>query len=129
MAESWSKDLAFLAEKGGIDLDNLVRGVKLELFTKIIRRTRVDTGRLRGNWQLQEERKPEGTVDRVIKSDSEAQASINAQKITADGVTYYVNNLEYAKPREDADGMVKRTVAEARTALKKRVARVRAGGK
>jgi len=106
---SWARDLNKLATKGGRDLETLTRVVKIKLFTGIVKLTRVDTGRLRGNWQMQESTRPTGVLERVDKSgDIVGKEIMNA---SPDGVTLFVNNLPYAKPREEKDAMVGQTVS------------------
>ena len=60
---SWSNDLKKLTTKGGKDLGKLARTIKIELFSGVVEDTRVDTGRLKGNWQIQENAKASGEVD------------------------------------------------------------------
>ena len=39
------------AGKTAKELDQMVRAIQIETFTQCINLTRVDTGRMRGNWQ------------------------------------------------------------------------------
>lgn len=121
---SWAAKLKTIADKGKVDLGELCKSVKIELFSGVVSDTRVGNpsawksppppgyvgGRLRGNWQTQETIKPSGQIDRIDPTGSAVQAEIEATA-SADGVTYFVNNLPYAKVWEEEDAMVARNVA------------------
>ena len=106
---SWSKDLEKLTTKGGHDLGDLMKAVKIEMFSGIVRDTRVATGRLRGNWQIQEHGPASGTLDREDKSGSAVNAEV-LKGATENGRTYFTNNLPYAIVYEEKDAMVRRNV-------------------
>lgn len=95
--------------------------IALELFTRVILRTPVDTGRLRGNWQAGVNVFAPGTLD---SPDPSGSATISAATATVTGAPPLVtltltNNLPYA-PRIEYDnwskqapaGMVRVSVAE-----------------
>jgi len=117
---SWADDLRRLADKGGYDLGELARAVKIELFSGTSLDTRVDTGRLRGNWQIQESTIPSGTLKRLDPTGAQVSSEIVA-KSSRDGVTYFVNNLPYAKKFEELDAMVARNVARVRHNVKEQI--------
>ena len=96
-----------LAAHIGATLDETVRAVKISLFSGVIRDTRVDTGRLRGNWQTTTGA-PAGAS---TQNTSEAAALSGVQSVTTDRVDYLTNNLPYAAVWEEKDGMVARNVA------------------
>jgi hypothetical protein len=79
--------------------------------------TRVNTGRLRGNWQIQENTPATGEIDRLDKSGATVTREIE-QKSTPDGLTYLANNLPYAAVYEEKDGMVQRNVERAKANIK-----------
>lgn len=114
----WSKKLNKICSDGATNLGDLCRAVKIELFSGVVSDTRVDTGRLRGNWQIQDDTKPEGTLDRLDKNGSVVNAEIE-QESTPDGKTYFVNNLPYAKVYEIKDGMVARNVTRVKRLVNK----------
>ena len=102
---SWSDKINKLVESGKHDLGKLSRAIKIELFTDIVSNTRVDTGRLKGNWQIQENEPAKSEIDRIDKTGGVVNAEIE-RGATANGVTYFTNNLPYAKKYEEIDGMV-----------------------
>lgn len=114
---SWSKDLKKLTTKGGKDLGELTKAIKIEMFSGVVSDTRVDTGRLKGNWQIQENRPATGELDRIDPSGSKVNSEINA-KVTKGGLTYFVNNLPYAQVYEELDGMVVRNIARVKQNIK-----------
>jgi len=113
----WSQQLEKLTTKGGHDLGELMKAVKIEMFSGIVSDTRVDTGRLRANWQIQENSPSSGTLDRIDKSGSIVNSEI-LSKATENGTTYFVNNLPYAVVYEEKDAMVRRNIARVKQNIK-----------
>lgn len=113
---SFSDDIKRFRAKALKAADKIFRGSCLEVFGAIIRRTPVDTGRLRGNWQCELNSIPGGTVDAKTDSLRGAQTKVAAIKITDSA--YLINNLPYAQRIETGysqqapAGMVKVTIAE-----------------
>jgi len=119
---SWADDLIRLSDKGGHDLHRLARAIKIELFTGVVSDTRVDTGRLRGNWQIQENHKAQGAIDRLDKTGSGVTSEV-IKKASSDGLTFFTNNLPYAKRWENTDGMIGRNVARLREIVRQEAAK------
>lgn len=94
----------------GIEVDQFARAVKIALFNGVIRDTRVDTGRLRGNWQTTTGAEALGELNRLDPNGAAAQAEV-AAGVKADTVDYLTNNLSYSEVWEERDGMVARNVA------------------
>jgi len=114
---SWADDLERLASKGGKDLGKLALAIKIELFSGIVELTRVDTGRLKGNWQIQENKPAGNILDRKDPNGLIVTSEIN-KGASVDGLTYFTNHLPYAKKYENIDGMVGRNVARVRQIVK-----------
>ena len=114
---SWANDLNRLTTKGGKDLGKLVRTIKLSVFTGIVKETRVDTGRLKGNWQISENSPASGDLSRLDPNGSAAISDINAG-VNENGLTYLTNNLPYAAVYEEKDAMVARNVARVKANIK-----------
>lgn len=114
---SFSDDIKKFANKTEQAALFVFRGSSLGVFNKVIIRTPVDTGRLRGNWQASLSGPLSGEVD------SGGGAALNqASRVTSgakitDSI-YMVNNLPYAGVIEDGSskqaplGMVKVTISE-----------------
>jgi hypothetical protein len=96
------------AETIGVRLSQVVRAIKISLFNGVIRDTRVDTGRLRGNWQTSNHR-PE-LKERENRSEAEAMAEV-AQTVKPDTVDYITNDLPYAAVWNERDGIIDKNVA------------------
>jgi hypothetical protein len=109
-----------LADKIGAEIGKTMRGIKIAMFNGVIRDTRVDTGRLRGNWQTTTGAPATGDTDRVDPSGSAAQAEVIAN-VQADTVDYLTNNLPYAEHWEERDGMIARNVARIERIIKEQV--------
>lgn len=124
---SFSADLKRFAEATKRNLNDTVRGVVLELGTRIVQRSPVDTGRFRGNWQIAaggpDIRTNEPFDKQALGSPPSAgtfsrwQAEVQAATI---GSTFYItNSLPYARRLEyegwsskAPSGMVRVTVVE-----------------
>lgn len=109
-----------LAKVLGADIDKAVRAIKISLFNGVIRDTRVDTGRLRGNWQTTTGSPAAGSVERLDPSGGAAQSEV-ARNVTADGIDFLSNNLPYAEVWEERDGMIARNVARIERIAKKAI--------
>jgi hypothetical protein len=102
---SFSIDIAAFAKKTNSTLGQAARAIKLSLFRGVIMDTRVDTGRLRGNWQTSTGSPINNTVERF---DPSGMAAVNeaSSSITELGIDYMTNNLPYAEVWEERDGMI-----------------------
>lgn len=80
--------------------DQVRRASILELFSLVILRSPVDTGRFRGNWQTTIGQAATGSIPREDKSGGEAIADILANVGTMLDVVWMVNNLPYADALE-----------------------------
>lgn len=99
-----------LAEHIGATLDETARAVKIATFSGVIRDTRVDTGRLRGNWQCTTYGPARTEIERFDRSGASAIAEVQ-RTVQPDTIDYLTNNLPYAEVWEERDGMVARNVA------------------
>lgn len=101
-------------------MDLAVRKIALELFSRVILRSPVDTGRFRGNWMVAIGNIPSGTLDLEDKTGTAtvSKATAATAGVKAGDVIYLVNNLPYAQRLEDGysgqapAGMVGLTVQE-----------------
>jgi hypothetical protein len=115
---SWARDIRRITDKGKMDLGNFAKALKVELFSSVVLNTRVDTGRLRGNWQIQDGERPIGVVDRLDRSGALVSREIEGGA-SRSGITYFVNNLPYAPVWERNDAMVGRSVSRLRSVVRK----------
>lgn len=95
----FSIPIAQLAEKMKLDLDTVVRKSTAQVFSAVVLKTPVDTGRARANWNV-----TAGAVDQTTTtSTSAARGTAEAQKALAmpsGGVVYLANSLPYARVLE-----------------------------
>lgn len=116
----WSMPIRPWVQRTKGNIDQACRAVALEMFNRIIVRSPVDTGRFRGNWQLDVRIEPSGILAEVDPTGGatieKARAAISAFKV---GYTIMIrNNLPYAVALENGHsgqaptGVVKVTVAE-----------------
>jgi len=100
------------------------RAIKISLFNGVIRDTRVDTGRLRGNWQTSTGRPITVTIERFDKSGNTVTAEV-ASVVSAFGVDYITNNLVYAPVWNERDGIIDKNIARLRRNIREAIASVR----
>lgn len=111
------------AEKTETTLDQLARVVVIKLFTGIIMDTRVDTGRMRGNWQtsvgapiLFETQ----NTDRLSIGQTGGKAYDDVMReVTSGDVVYLTNNVPYVAFWEQHDGMVAKNILRIQSNIKK----------
>lgn len=124
---NFSVDIRKFAERSKASLDEAARAIKIELFTGVIKDTRVDTGRLRGNWQTttgEPNMAVTERLDQVINYAPGGAAydeAVNVPK--GDTVDYLSNNLPYAQVWEERDGMIARNVTRVVANVKRIIGR------
>ena len=112
--------------------EKVIRGTLLEMSSRIIKRSPVDTGRFRNNWNA--------SFNGPIKSiktttdPSGAQARVDAHLLLAQfkvGQTFYLTNnlpyslkLEFGSSQQAPGGMVRLTAAEFDAEIKKQAAKL-----
>lgn len=104
--------------KGNIDL--VVRKVALEMFSRVIQKSPVSTGRFKGNWQVAIGNIPYGTLDLTDPSGTATMSAVDAAVLglKAGDIIYLVNNLSYAErleygwSKQAPQGMVRTTIQE-----------------
>jgi hypothetical protein len=104
--------------KGNADL--VFRKIALEMFSRVILKTPVDTGRARANWLLGIGSIPAGTLEIDDKTGTATISRVTAESLglKAGEVVYLVNNLEYATAlefghsKQTPSGMVRTTILE-----------------
>jgi len=120
MARTFTLALSQFAARAGDRADQVVRQVVLEVASRVIIRSAVDTGRLRANWRLGVGGPVTGTTDATDKTGIPTNAAIDAAlPANAAGTTLYItNNLPYAWrlengwSKKEPLGMVGITVVE-----------------
>jgi hypothetical protein len=119
----FAADIAAYAKETGATLDQTARAVKVELFTGVIMDTRVDTGRLRGNWQTTTGSPAPSEVERLdpiprgVPGGSAYDDAVGG--VRGDTVDYLTNNLPYAEVWEDKDGMIAKNLARINQILRR----------
>lgn len=104
--------------KGNADL--VVRKIALDLFSRVVAKSPVDTGHFKGNWQVAIGSIPGGTLELNDKDGTATIAAVEAATLNlkAGDIIYLVNNLDYAKrleygwSKQAPNGMVRLTVVE-----------------
>lgn len=117
---NFALDIKQWTDKANGNVDLVVRKVALDLFSRVISKSPVDTGRFRGNWQVAIASIPAGTLDLTDKDGSATIAKADAEvlKLKAGDIIYLVNNLPYSRrleygwSKQAPAGMVRLTVTE-----------------
>lgn len=95
----WSLDLTKYAEAKKKQISEVRKAVAVILFTDIVKRTPVDTGRARGNWQITVGHDDTAQIERFCKeSDTAGVVATESEKIkdvSGDEKIYIHNNLPY----------------------------------
>jgi len=120
MSGDFTLALSQFAEKAKDRADQVVRQVTLEVSSRIIVRSPVDTGRFRANWRLGVGGPVTGTVEATDKAGDQTTGAIGAAlpAKAAGTVLYLTNNLPYAwrletgHSKQAPSGMVGLTVQE-----------------
>jgi hypothetical protein len=130
MSASFAEQIRSFGDGAKRKQTDVLRKASLDIFSRIIMRTPVDTGRLRGNWQATLERPATGEVDLrdnspVNDTGAGGGAAIGAMTMTVLGAEsptlfYLSNTLPYAARIEyeghsrvqAPQGMVRRTLVE-----------------
>lgn len=109
-----------LADTLGGDMDQWARAFTIALFNGVVRDTRVDTGRLRGNWQTTVGSPADGTVERLDPNGSLVFSEI-VGTVRAESVNWLTNNIIYAEIWNERDGIVAKNVARLQRTAKEAV--------
>ena len=123
MADTFRLDIAKFAAKAGANAELVVRKISIDLFTKTIKRTPVDTGRARANWNTSVNAPDVGVTQTTdtsgVAAIGEVKARIGNWK---QGDIYLTNSLPYIRrleydgwSKQAPAGMVRVTVTEFQT--------------
>lgn len=116
----FSRSFAALLAAVGNDVETAVRKVTIEVYSALVLKSPVDTGRFRANWRVGD-RAPNPTVtDAVDKSGNDAivRGTAAIEAIELGGMIFLTNSLPYARRLEYGwsaqapAGMIRITVME-----------------
>lgn len=130
--DTFAADVKKFSDKAKLAMPTVVRMIAMEVYGRIIKRTPVDTGRARANWMLSLGNPDLATTESTDKTGQTTLASGLSQvaKYT-DGSIWITNNLPYIKRLENGwskqapNGMVRLTIAEFSSVVKKMAAQIR----
>ena len=111
------------ARKAEMSLDEAVRGITIKLFSGVIMDTRVDTGRMRGNWQTSVGSPVSGETIVTDKSGGSTVGSMTS-KIQSGALNIMTNNVPYAPYWEQQDGMMAKNMARITRIIREEVKKV-----
>jgi 2-keto-4-pentenoate hydratase len=96
---TFSIQLAQLAAKVKADLDTTVRKSTLQVFSAVVQKTPVDTGRARANWNVSRGAPDATTTESTNQARGQEEAA-KALNEPAGGVVYLANGLPYIRTLE-----------------------------
>jgi len=99
------------AGKTAKQLDEMARAIQIETFSQCINETRVDTGRMRGNWQTNVGSPITSEIDRLAPEGNDAPIKEAVAKVTSGNIVYLTNNVPYCEVYERIDGMMRLAIA------------------
>ena len=100
---SFARQVQAFAVKSEKALDQTVRAITFSLFREVVQRTPVDSGRLKGNWQVSLNAPAAGTLATLDPNGGSTLSRIVAGIGGLGTRTYLTNNLSYAQ-RIEYDG-------------------------
>ena len=122
--DQFRRDMRRIIDKAKNKNDQLVRKLCLDMYSRLVFKSPVDTGRFRANWQVGYGAPDTTTTLETDQSGNAAVAKAEVELRGAGGnVVYLTNALPYAKRLEDGwskqspSGMVKLTVVELQPAI------------
>jgi len=122
--EQFNSALTKAAKKIDGDIQKFIKKVVLETFSRFIMRTPVDTGRARGNWQVEIARPASGTVEESLWNQVFEKGAAKLAQIPPFSIVHITNNVEYVyyleyvkRSKQHPSGMVEITLQEMRTWL------------
>jgi hypothetical protein len=126
-ARNFASDITKFAKKARINLDLAHRKVCLDLFTSLVKKSPVDTGRFRSNWQIGVNAINLLTDESTDKSGGQAtlRAFAAMAEVKAGGTVYLTNSLpyaislEYGWSKQAPQGMVRLSLAEYSSAMRR----------
>jgi len=118
---SFAIDINKFALKCNATLNETSRAIKISLFSSVIEDTRVDTGRLRGNWSTTTGKPAWGELDRLDPTGIQAITEVK-RTVKGDTVDYLTNNLPYSEVYEEKDGMIAKNMVRLQRIVKESVA-------
>lgn len=118
---NFGDQLRRFAEKTGEELADVDVGFKFGVFNDAVRLTPVDTGRLRGNWQITNGAPAQGVLAKFDTAEGAPLPMAAMAEIRPYSVTYLTNNVEYGPYVEEKQGFVGRAIANARARLEQAV--------
>ncbi len=117
MQSKFSVPLAALAERTKARIDVVVRKATFDLFTKVVLRSPVDTGRFRANWNVSYGTPDVSVTDSTVQGRANTEAAkaltlpLGGLMVMANGLPY-ARKLEYGYSKQAPGGMVRLSAAE-----------------
>ena len=93
----WTMDISKYAKKKGVEIKEVRKAYAFALYTSIVKKTPVDTGRARGNWNISVGSADTSTTEST-KVKYRSRESVPEPK--GDETIYISNNLDYISTLE-----------------------------
>jgi len=114
----WSLPIDEWAKKTEQNVDKARNRLAFYIYSSVVKKTPVDTGRARGNWHISKDAPDPRVIDRTNKEGSiTGEETDKLKNINGDETIYIQNNLPYINALENGSsqqapsGMVRLTMA------------------
>lgn len=94
----WTMDISKYAKKKGVEIKEVRKAYAFALYTSIVKKTPVDTGRARGNWNVSVGSADNSVDEKITKNQVPAKMKKNKaelEKAKGDESIFISNNLPY----------------------------------
>lgn len=132
MAGNFALDISRFINRTNSNVDLVTKKIVLDVMRSVVRKSPVDTGRFKGNWQYGTGEMPTGTTD-IHDAGGQGTISHIAGQVPAQAagkLHYIVNNLPYSIRLEHGhssqapQGMVGLTITEYQGIVRRAAARI-----
>jgi len=114
---SFDRDIKKFAKQSGLEVDKVVQKVVLQAWNGVTKKTPVDTGRARANWNLSE-----GNMDTSVNKHATTikpfSKTSGKKDVYISNSLPYINLLEKGSSKQAPKGMVELTMNEIRSQFK-----------
>ncbi len=121
---SFGDDILKFAKKTNSNIEEVMQAASISVFSAVVLRTPVDTGRARANWLYTTESPATGTVSDVDAPNLSGMIKKGHTHILTNNLPY-IDKLENGNSQQAPNGMVKTSVTEFEAQLKKAVRKVK----
>ena len=119
---TFALDIEKFSKDAGLEINLVVRKISLDAYTRVTKKTPVDTGRARANWNLSVGYIDDTTTQSVMQKSPMLSKNTGLDKaIYITNSLPYINALEHGHSKQAPRGMVGVTMNELKVGMSKYV--------